>query len=86
MAKVVLRLPKVKFRTGLSRSTIYRRIAEGTFPKAIQLGSSRSVGWLESDIENWIDTQIGTSTDSSTKPAVSRRRLRKKTRRIVSKS
>lgn len=86
MAKVVLRLPKVKFRTGLSRSTIYRRIAEGSFPKAIQLGSSRSVGWLESDIEKWIETQIDTSTDSSAKPAASKRRLRKKAKRIASKS
>lgn len=76
MTKVVLRLPSVKTRTGLSRSTIYRRIAEGTFPKGIHLGSSRTIGWLESDIEQWIETQILCS--QTPKESIStRRRLRK---------
>lgn len=57
MTKVILRLPTVKARTGLSRSSIYLRIASGTFPKPISLGS-RAVGWLESDIEQWIETQV----------------------------
>ncbi len=57
MAQSVLRLPKVKSITGLSRSTIYLRIAEGNFPKQINLGS-RSVGWLESDIQDWIAGRI----------------------------
>ena len=47
------RLPKVVSNTGLSRSAIYARIAEGTFPKQINLGG-RAVGWLEADIQNWI--------------------------------
>ena len=53
MAYQILRLPQVKTQTGLSRSSLYQRIAEGTFPRQISLGG-RAVGWLESDIENWI--------------------------------
>jgi prophage regulatory protein len=53
MANTVLRLPEVKRRTGLSRSSIYNRIAEGTFPRGFSLGG-RARGWLESDIEGWI--------------------------------
>lgn len=57
MATIILRLPTVKARTGLSRSTIYLRIAEGRFPKPISLGG-RAVGWLESEIDEWLDRQI----------------------------
>jgi prophage regulatory protein len=53
----LLRLPQVKETTGLSKSTIYARIAEGTFPKQIPLGP-RLVVWVESDIQNWIAEQI----------------------------
>ncbi len=52
-----LRLPQVKQTTGLSKSTIYARIAEGTFPKQIALGP-RLVVWVESDIQNWIAEQV----------------------------
>jgi len=52
-----LRLPSVKAATGLSKSTIYTRIAEGTFPKQISIGP-RLVVWIESDIQNWIDEQV----------------------------
>lgn len=57
MANAVLRLPLVKSRTGLSRSTIYLRIAEGSFPKPVSLGA-RAVGWLESDIEQWLTSRV----------------------------
>ncbi len=57
MATIILRLPTVKARTGLSRSTIYLRIAEGRFPTSISLGG-RAVGWLESEIDEWLDRQI----------------------------
>ena len=57
MAKVILRLPTVKSRTGLSRSTIYSQMAEGKFPKPLPLGG-RAVGWLESDVESWIDERL----------------------------
>ena len=49
----ILRLKKVKDRTGLSRSTIYLRIQEGTFPRPINLGA-RAVGWIEHEIEAWL--------------------------------
>ncbi len=64
MANVVLRLPLVKGRTGLSRSTIYLRIAEGSFPKPVNLGS-RAVGWLESEIEAWLASRVEVSRNPS---------------------
>lgn len=66
MAKVVLRLPTVKTRTGLSRSTIYLRVAQGTFPKPISLGG-RAVGWLESEIDSWLSSQINNSRKTEQK-------------------
>lgn len=57
MAQVILRLPVVKARTGLSRSTIYLRISEGTFPLPVKLGA-RAVGWLEHEIEEWLARQV----------------------------
>jgi prophage regulatory protein len=52
-----LRLSDVKKRTGLSRSTIYLNISNGTFPKNINLGL-RCVAWLESEIEAWMQARI----------------------------
>ena len=57
MMRVILRLPSVKNRTGLSRSTIYLRISEGKFPKQISLGG-RAIGWVEDEIEAWLSNQI----------------------------
>lgn len=56
----ILRLPAVKKRTGLSRSTIYLRISAGTFPAPISLGG-RAVGWIEVEIQEWLEHQIQTS-------------------------
>lgn len=60
MATIILRLPAVKACTGLSRSTIYLWMAEGTFPRAISLGD-RSIGWIESEVQEWLDARIGQS-------------------------
>lgn len=49
----ILRLPAVLKKTGLSRSTIYLLISRGDFPARIKLGQ-RSMGFLESDIEQWV--------------------------------
>jgi prophage regulatory protein len=49
----ILRLKAVKDSTGLSRSTIYAMLKAGTFPQSVKLGL-RSVGWYESDIQDWI--------------------------------
>lgn len=49
----IIRLQTVLARTGLSRSTLYRKIAEGTFPCQIKI-SVHGAGWRESAIERWI--------------------------------
>ncbi len=60
MQTTILRLPQVKDRTGLSRSTIYLRISEGTFPKPVSLGD-RAVGWIEFEIQEWLNLRIESS-------------------------
>ena len=64
MATSILRLPAVKARTGLARSTIYLRMAEGHFPKPISLGS-RAVGWIEADIDEWLHQRIEASRQTA---------------------
>jgi prophage regulatory protein len=59
----ILRLPAVKSRTGLSRSTIYQRMATGSFPKPISLGE-RAVGWVEAEIDEWLQRLIEASHPS----------------------
>ncbi|RUX19046.1 AlpA family phage regulatory protein [Mesorhizobium sp. M2A.F.Ca.ET.042.01.1.1] len=49
----IIRLRTVLDRTGLSRSTLYRKIAEGTFPAQIKI-SINGAGWRESDVNRWI--------------------------------
>lgn len=61
---IILRLPEVKIRTGLSRSTIYLKIQENTFPPQINLGS-HSVGWIESEIDEWLKQRIDASRKES---------------------
>lgn len=56
----ILRLPDVKARTGLSRSTIYLRLAAGNFPRPVSLGA-RSIGFVESEIDDWIAERIRAS-------------------------
>ena len=56
----ILRRPEVEARTGLSRSTIYLKIAQGTFPKSISLGP-RAVGWLATEVEAWLLQQVAVS-------------------------
>lgn len=53
----IVRLSEVVKMTGLCRSTIYRRMSEGGFPKPISLGA-RSVGWKESQITNWLNERL----------------------------
>ena len=64
MSNKIIRLPEVKLKTGLSRSTIYLRMSNGEFPLSVSLGSSsrsRAVGWLDADIEQWLDECIAAS-------------------------
>lgn len=62
MATKILRLPQVIERTGLSRTTIYNRIADATFPKPIKLGE-RAVGWVDTEIDEWIQARITHTRD-----------------------
>ena len=59
----ILRRHEVEQRTGLSRSSIYAMINEGTFPRPIQL-SSRSVGWPAIEVEDWIQRRIATRNET----------------------
>lgn len=55
MTHMILRLPVVTHRTGLSRSSIYQKISEGKFPRPVSLGA-RAVGWKASEIDQWIES------------------------------
>lgn len=57
-ALTILRRRQVEKRVGLTRSPLYARIKAGTFPKPIQLGNGRAVGWLESEIDAWLAEQV----------------------------
>ena len=51
------RLPIVLARTGLSRSTIYKKISEGTFPHPVKLGE-RAVAWDAAAVTAWISDRV----------------------------
>ena len=53
----IFRLQDVITATGLSRSTLYKYISEGTFPKPVSLGD-RCVGWVDSEVHDWILARI----------------------------
>ena len=63
-----IRLPEVLTRTGFGRTSIYRKMEDGSFPKSIKLGGppldpsafdSRAVAWIEDEVEQWIESMIG---------------------------
>lgn len=62
----IIRLKTVLSRTGLSRSTIYRKIAEGTFPCQVKI-SIHGAGWRESAVNHWIADPV-TFRDESAVP------------------
>ena len=53
----LIKLKDVMSNTGLGRSTLYKYIAEGAFPKPVSLGS-RAVAWVESEVDDWILDKI----------------------------
>ena len=59
-----IQLPEVIHLTGLSKSTIYAQIRAGVFPEHIPLGARR-VGWLESEIQSWIEKRISQARGNS---------------------
>jgi prophage regulatory protein len=52
-----LRLDAVLARCGISRSTLYRLVAEGRFPSPRKIGGTRISVWLSTDIDQWIGSQ-----------------------------
>jgi prophage regulatory protein len=52
-----IKIREVLSRTGICRVAVYNKMRSGEFPKNIKLGA-RSVAWLESDIDEWIDSKI----------------------------
>lgn len=56
----IIRLPQVKARTGRSRSSIYADVKARQFPAPVSIGP-RAIGWLESEIENWIAGRVAAS-------------------------
>lgn len=56
----ILRRREVERRTGLSRSSIYALVADGSFPEPIKL-SKHAVGWIETEINSWLDGRIRAS-------------------------
>ena len=55
----LIRLPEVQHRVGLGRSTIYRWMSEGKFPKPVQLGGY-AVAWAEEEVDGWIANRTRT--------------------------
>jgi prophage regulatory protein len=53
----LIKLKDVMHTTGLARSTVYKYIADGNFPKPISL-SERNVAWLENEVQDWILDKI----------------------------
>ncbi len=73
MSEQLLRIADVCKQVGLGRSTVYRRIKAGTFPRPLDLDAI--VAWRSSDIAAWIDRLKATSDAPPTAPtpAASRR-------------
>jgi prophage regulatory protein len=61
----LLRRPQVEQRTGLSRSSLYEYIKDGRFPPPVPLGP-RAVGWLESEVSDWINARVKLARQSRT--------------------
>ena len=65
--KRFIRLPEVLTRTGYGRTTIYRKMEDGSFPRSVKLEGppidpnvfdSRAVAWIEDEVEQWIESRI----------------------------
>lgn len=69
MTTTILRLPAVKVKTGNSRSTIYKRIADGLFPKPVKIGP-RSGGWPDYEIDTINAARIAGKTDNEIRELV----------------
>jgi prophage regulatory protein len=73
--KRFIRLPEVLTRTGYGRTTIYRKMEDGSFPRSVKLGGppidpnvfdSRAIAWIEDEVEQWIESRIDERDSVST--------------------
>ena len=73
--KRFIRLPEVLSRTGFGRTTIYRKMEDGSFPKSLKLGGppidpnvfdSSAIAWIEDEVEQWIESRIDERDSVST--------------------
>jgi prophage regulatory protein len=69
MTHTILGLPAVKTRTSSSRSRICLRVSQGTFSKPVSLGA-RAMGWVEAEIQEWLQRQIETSRKVNALPSI----------------
>ena len=62
-----IRLNEVLSRTGYGRTSIYRKMEDGSFPRSVKLGGppidpnvfdSRAIAWIEDEVEQWIESRI----------------------------
>ena len=78
MTHSILRLPAVKASTGLSRSTLYLRIAQGVFPRPVSLGA-RAVGWPANEVEALNAARIAGKSESEVRELVVKLEAARKT-------
>jgi prophage regulatory protein len=71
MTNAILRLPQVKLISGLARSTIYARMAEGLLTRPVQIGG-RAVGWPVNEIEALNAARIAGKNDDEIRQIVAR--------------
>lgn len=56
----LIRLPEVQRRVGYGKAWVYKLIAQNRFPKPVKIGT-RSIAFIESEIDEWIDQRIAES-------------------------
>ncbi len=77
MAHTILRIPAVKSESGLSRSTIYLRIAQGLWTKPVSLGA-RAVGWPSGEVAAINAARIAGKTDEEVRALVEKLEMARK--------
>ncbi len=55
MEQQIIREKEIVKVTGLSRTSIWRKEKDGTFPKRVRLGSGRAIGWTRASVEQWVE-------------------------------
>ena len=65
--KRFIRLPEVLSRTGYGRTSIYRKMEDGSFPRCVKLGGPledtnafdcRAIAWIEEEVDQWLESMI----------------------------